>query len=330
MTIYDLAKITGYSSATVARALSGRGYCSDKAKQDIKTAAKKAHYNFNSQAQSLRSNKTNKIICCIPDICNPFYFLVIKGINEVLEKNHYVLMLYPTEKKVEKELQAVKLCQRKYADGVIMISFDFCKKNIDAIRESGIPTVLGNQYLDQKPDDNFDYIYVDHTHGMELAANHLLERGCKKILLVTGDLQKQTSHERSLGYIKALHEHGLREDPAYMIDGGYEKRQSAAAVEDFIRSGKPFDGIIAANDLSAAGALETLRNHNIKIPDEVKLVSFDNTDYATMASPSFTSIDMCQYELGECLASTLLERLAGRRYLKNTVLEPRLVKRQSS
>lgn len=330
MTIYDLAKITGYSSATVARALSGRGYCGKKTKEAIQEAAKKAHYNFNSQAQALRSNKTNKILCCIPDICNPFYFLMIKGITEVLEKNHYILMLYPTDKKIEKELEAINLCESKFADGIIMISFDFCKKNIEAIRRSKIPTVLGNEWLGQKPDDNFDYIYVDHTHGMGLATEHLIKKGCKNILLVTGNLKEQTSYERSLGYIKALKDNGMEPSSDYMIDGGYEKKKSEEALNSFIASNKPFDGIIAANDLSAFGVLTSLRDHNIGIPDPIKLVSFDNTDYATVASPSLTSIDMCQYELGECLAQTLLERLKGRHYVKNTVLEPRLIERQSS
>jgi len=330
MTIYDIAKITGYSSATVARALSGSGYCSKKAKATILEAAKNMKYNYNFQAKALRSQKTNKVLCCIPDICNPFYFRMIDGITKTLEKSGYLLMLYPTEKSLKKEIEAINLCRTKFCDGIILISFDFCPKNISAIRESGIPAVLGNRYLGQRSTDNFDYVYVDHILGMEIATEHLLEKGCKNIVLVTGNRQKQTSSERTEGYVKALSRHGLLPNDHYILNGGYDRETSQAAMETFLNSGLPFDGLIAGNDLSAYGIVEALQKRHLSIPKSARLVSFDNTDYATIASPSFTSIDMCQYELGTALATTLLERIGGRHVVKNTILKPALVQRQSS
>jgi DNA-binding LacI/PurR family transcriptional regulator len=330
MTIYDLARITGYSSATVARALSGKGYCSKKAKKEITETASKMNYCINSQAKALRSAKTSKILCCIPDICNPFYFRMIKGITETLEKKDYILMLYPTDKDLQKELSAIDLCRTKFCDGLILISFDFRNSNIQAIRSSGVPAVLGNRYLKQKASDNFDYVYVDHILGMELATKRLIEQGCKHIVLASGDLRTQTSSERAEGYRKALTEAHMEVDERYIINGNYEKNASFSAMEEFQKSGLPFDGIIAGNDLSAYGILEFAQKNNISIPSEVKLVSFDNTDYAVVSKPSLTSIDMRQYELGVSLATSLLERIEGRSFVKNTIINPCLVVRESA
>jgi len=331
MNIYDIAKLTGYSSATVARALSGHGYCSKKAKADILALALKMDYNPNSSAKALRSNRTDRILFCIPDICNPFYFRIIEGVTKVLEENGYFLMLYPTESSIEKELKALDLCSRKYCDGIIFISFDFNATNITAVRNLKHPVVLGNRYLEQKEDDNFDYVYVDHILGMEMATKHLLERGCKNVALVIGDVLLQTSRERSQGYIKALNDSGLKLDPRYILDGEYTNDGSRRAFGKFMEEKLPVDGVVAANDLSAYGIMEYCRNHNISIPKDIKLVSFDNTDYATASNPSLTSIDMCQYELGTALASTLIERLKdGRKTVKNITINPKLIIRDSS
>jgi len=330
MTIYDIAKITGYSSATVARALSGHGYCSAKAKQEVTEAAKANHYIFNSQARSLRSHKVNTIICGIPDICNPFYFQIIQGATEVMRQKGYMLILYPTEKAIEKELEAIQICQRKLAGGLILMSFNFCDENIRAIRESGIPTVLGNQYPGQKSNDSFDYCYVDHTLGMELATNHLLNKGCQNILLVTGSLKEQTTRERAKGYLKALADAGKNPNKDYMINGNYVRSDSKKAVDLFLKEKKPFDGVIAANDLSALGILDSLKEHHLSVPEQIKMVSFDNTDLATITNPPLTSIDMRQHDLGVSMAATLIERIEGRNGVKNTIIKPTLIERGSS
>lgn len=330
MTIYTIAKITGYSSATVARALSGKGYVSKDAKEKILQAAEKVGYRPNIQAKSLRSNKTYKVLCCIPDICNPFYFKMIKGINDVLAKEGYLLILCSSDKEKEKEINLINELKGKFADGLIMISFDFNADLIEAIRGCGVPTVLGNRCLLQKNNDCFDYVYVDHVKGMEIATNHLLDRGCKNILLLTGDLSSQTSSERANGYFKALKERNISLDYSYLLNGNYEEEASYKVTIKALDEGKKIDGIVAANDLSALGIMRALRDRNIRVPEDIKVASFDNTDYAIAISPSLTSIDMKQYELGVNLAKLVLDRISGRKVVKNALLLPELIKRSST
>ena len=330
MNIYDIARETGYSSATVARAFSGKGYCSKRAQEVIFAAAKRMNYKPNLSARELRSNKTSRILFCIPDICNPFYFKMIQGAFKVLEEKGYYAMLYATDQSLSKELNMIDLLERKYCDGIILISFDFCAENIAAIRASGRPVVLGNQYPEQKPNDNFDYVFVDHIYGMELATDHLIGRGCKNIVLVTGDIRTQTTRERVQGYKNSLTRAGMACDEAHILNGNYDTEGSEAAFAAYIEGGGECDGVIASNDLAAYGILKYCRRKGINVPADIKLVSFDNTEYAELSVPPLTSVDMCQYSLGEHLATTLLSRIDGRSEVKNVTLMPSLVVRGSS
>ena len=328
--IHDIARLTGFSATTVARALNNSGYCKDKTKQIILDTAKSLNYTPNLMAKSLKSNKTRRVLFCIPDICNPFYFRMIQGASRVMEENDYYIMLYNTEKSLAKELKALNLLQQKYCDGIILISFVLCEKNIGALRRIGMPAVLGNRVLDIKPDDPFGYIYVDHIRGMELATQHLLDKGCKNVLLMTGTLREQTSRERTEGYTRVLDRHNIPLDFDYIIDCSYTTDGAYKSFSEFMEKKLPVDGVIAANDLTAYGVLTYCHEKGIKIPDDIKLVSFDNTDYAVVSTPTLTSIDMCQYELGESMAKLLLDRILGNTNTENKTLTPTLIERESS
>ena len=248
----------------------------------------------------------------------------VDRVNEILDAQS------ATEKSLDNELHMIDLLSQKYCDGIILISFDFCDKNIAAIRASGRPVVLGNRYLGQKPEDCFDYVYVDHIYGMELATDHLIGVGCKNIALVTGDLKTQTTYERLQGYKNSLRRAGITCDEKNILNGRYDTEGSYLAFKQFIESGRTCDGVIASNDLAAYGILRYCREAGINVPHDLKLVSCDNTDYAELCMPSLSSIDMCQYELGKSLAETLLSRIEGRDEVLNVNLKPTLVIRQSS
>ena len=213
---------------------------------------------------------------------------------------------------------------------MIMVSIEFCAEIVPAIRESGCPVVLTNKYDGQVQGDNFDYIFVDHTYGMALATEHLLDVGCKNIAVVSGDVKEQTTRERLDGYIGTLKEHGLEYDASRVLDGQYNNDGAYRAFKQFIERGGRADGLIVSNDYAAMGILRFCHEAGIRIPEDLKLVSFDNTDYALCCVPTLTSVDMRQYEIGKYAAEVLLERIQGRRELRNIVMIPKLIKRQSS
>lgn len=331
MSIYKIAEITGYSPSVVARALRNTGYCSEKKRQHILEVAEQINYHPNQAAKSLRMNKTGQVLFCIPDICNPFYFQMIDGVLQVLERHGYNAMLFPSRKSILREKQMIERYQSHHYDGIIFVSFDFCQENIEAIRRAGVPTVLTNRYADQRPDDMFDYVFSDHQRGMHMAVEHLLSKGCRDIAVLTGDIAQQTSRERYDGYCQALRDHGMEVRPDYLLNGNYDTEQSYAAFAAFMATGKPVDGVVTSNDLAALGVLRYCREHEILIPEQIKIVSFDNTEYARITHPALTSIDLKQYDIGVAAAELLIERLEnGRTETKNCFLQPNLFERDST
>lgn len=330
MSIYKIAQITGYSASTVARALRNEGYCHEDTKKVILQAASEMGYRPNIAAKTLRNNKTQRVLFCIPDICNPFYFPMIQGASKVLESSGYYVMLINTEHSLDKEIETIRLFQEGYCDGMIFVSFDFNDKNIEEVNKVGVPTVLTNRYSIQPPDANFDYVYVDHVLGMKKATEHLISKGCKKILLVSGTLSEQTSKERAEGYFSALKENGIIVDKNLIINGNYSTEGAYNAIAQFSNNDNNYDGVIASNDLAALGILKYFKEKGIKVPQDKLLASFDNTDYASIISPQLTSVDMRQYDIGVQSATLLLERLNGRKEVKNINLEPNFIVRESS
>lgn len=331
MTIYDIAKALGYSPSTVARALSLRGYVSEKTRKEILDFAKKHEYQPNISAKTLRNNMSRKILFCIPDIYNPFYFQMIDGASNVLEENSYYTILYHTRSQLEKEISAVDLLNQKYCDGIILVSFDFSEKNISAIEASNKPVVLTNLYEKIKKDSNFDCVYVDHEKAMKIATQHLIDGGSKRILLLVGSDKQQTSRERLLGYKRGLEESGIPYDKSLIRDGKYTVEGGYKALKGAMKENLNFDAIITANDLMGVGVVQYLNENGISLTDNYKMVSFDNTDFARYNVPSITSVDLRQYLIGKNSAELLLERiLFGRKQSKIVRIEPKIIIRDSS
>ncbi len=330
--IYEISKITGFSPSTVSRALSNTGYCSEKTKKAIISAAEEIGFRPSSSARTLKSNRTNRILFCIPDICNPFYFDMIKGANNVFDQHNVNSMLCYTKHSLEEELKFIDLLMEHQGDGMIFVSFNFCDKNINAIQKSGRPTVLTNLFEapDHQP-NGFDCVYVDHTKAMYLATEHLIQQGHHNIALIIGTLTEQTGKERTAGFFSAMKKYGIDAGPENLFIGDYTKESGYLAAQSILSGDRRFTAIITANDLMVVGAVTACTEQGISIPHDLAIVSLDNTDFATAINPHITSVDMMQTAIGENAACLLMERIElERTYPKTVRLEPRLIVRDSS
>ncbi|HUC93895.1 MAG TPA: LacI family DNA-binding transcriptional regulator [Paenibacillus sp.] len=330
-TIYHIAERVGVSPSTVSRALSGRGYCGEKTKSKIIAAAKEMNYAPDSAAKMLKMRQTNKIIFAVPDICNPFYFDMINGINQVLEEHGYLLILFYTKHSLKEELKAIQNLKEKVADGMIMVSFNFGEENIRAINALRAPVVLTNKYVSPEGRDRFDYVYVDTYTGIKLATEHLIKQGIEKIGYIGGNLGEQTGYQRFCGYRDALLDSnlplvdGLVAESNYTESGGYLTANSMLERND-----RP-QGIVAANDLMAIGVMKACEEAGLRIPDDIAIVGMDNLDIASRVHPKLTSVSLMQEEIGRRAAQVLIDRLQGKpRSEGETKLLPRLVVRDSS
>lgn len=329
--IYDIGRETGLSPSTVARALSGRGYCSEKARKQVQEAAKKLNYVPVQAAKSLKSKITKKVMFCIPDIYNPYYFDMMREVNGVLEDNGYYMILAHTGHDVKKELEIVDSLKERFVDGMIILSFNFSDRLVEEIRSSGLPVVLTNHYDSYNDEENFDCAYVDYMKAAYIAAEHLIRKGHKRIGLLVGDIREQMGYERLDGYRKALQDYRLPFDEDLVVYSDFTKENGYQKFADYLdHGGLTMTGVVACNDLMGIGCIQACRERGIVIPEDLSIVTLDNTDYCSCAYPELTSVDMRQRQVGQNAAELLMERIRqGRKYTKMISLTPRLVERNS-
>lgn len=331
-TIYDIAKRTGLSASTVARALSGNGYCSKQAKEVVFKAAKEMNYVPVQAAKILKSKITKKVMFCIPDIFNPFYFGMIRGVNQVLEKYGYYTILVYTEHNRNRELNMIEALKERFVDGMIMVSFDFNEKMIAAMAESGLPVVITNLYESRNASASFDCVYVDHVRATNLAASHLIENGHRNIAYLGGSVKEQTGAERLKGYREALEAAGIGYNPALVIQSDYTRVGGEREFGKFIKreGAGAVTALVAANDLMGVGSLTYCMENGIRVPRDLSIVTLDNTEYCKCTYPRLSSVDMMQKQIGQNAAQALMERIQdGREYNKVVRLEPQLKNRDS-
>jgi DNA-binding LacI/PurR family transcriptional regulator len=329
-TIYDIAKEAGLSPSTVARALNGKGYCSKASKAKVEQIAKKLKYIPFQAAKSLRSKITQKVMLCIPDILNPYYFSMIKGVSHVLEKYGYYTILGYTGHDSEKELRLVESLKERFVDGLIMVSFDFNTKLLQAMYDSGMPVVITNYCGNQHFEQDFDQVYVDHTKAVYLAVKHCIEKGHRRIAFVGGSLHEQTGKERFSGYRKALEENNIMYSEDLILQSDFTLNGGHKTFRNFLETKKHFTAVVCCNDLMGIGCLNACKEAGLDIAKDYSLVTLDNTDYCICTTPKLSSIDMMQDKIGLNAANFLMEQiLSNRGYKKTMILTPYLVARDS-
>jgi LacI family transcriptional regulator len=330
-TIYKIAKQVGLSPSTVARALRGTGYCSPASRKIVLKAAAEADYTPTHAARMLKSKRSNKILFCIPDIYNPFYFRMIKGASDVLDTHGYFTVLCHTRHSIEEELRLIQALRERYGDGMILVSFNFTRRNVDAINASRMPVVLTNKYNSRGGSDTFDYVYIDTYKGIGLSTKHLVALGHRRIAYIGGDRSEQTGAERLAGYVDAMKAARLPLEDDYILSADYTREGGEKAGRRLLSLRKMPTAVVASNDLMAVGFMQACEAGGVRVPGQVSVVGMDNTDIATIVKPSLSSVIMREEDIGATAAALLIERIVeGRTDRKTVKLEPQLVVRQSS
>jgi LacI family transcriptional regulator len=328
-TIYEIAKEANVSPSTVARALRGTGYCSAEKRVKIRALAQRMGYVPNHAARSLKSKRSQKILFCIPDIYNPFYFRMIKGASEVLERFDYFPVLCHTKGDPQMELKMLRNLQEGYGDGMIFVSFDFNERNIAAVNESGCPVVLTNNYQSPAGSDTFDCVYVDTYEGIRIAAQHFIDRGFERIGYIGGNTKTQTGRERFSGFLRAMQDRALPINQHLFKVGDFSMDSGRSAMAELVRDGRLPQALVVANDLMAIGASQFCQENRIRIPQDMAVIGMDNSDLAVCLGLS--SIHMCEEELGKKAAELLMQRILHGSHEKLTIrLQPQLILRTSS
>ncbi|MBP1990848.1 LacI family DNA-binding transcriptional regulator [Paenibacillus eucommiae] len=337
ITIHDIAKMAGVSSATVSRVLGNSTYpVSAKLRDKIVKLAEEMHYIPNMIGKQLKTNNNMTIGVIIPTISNPFYASVMLGIEEVARKKGYHVLLGNSLQDGKIEEAYLTTLFEKQVKGFIISSISDNKKLLMNLIDLGLQVIA----IDQKIDlPEVQQIEFDYRRGGFIATSHLLEQGHRRIAYVSAPLNRPSRQSIYEGFLDAMQQAGAQDDEVLVqianeekeiYDGIYEFENGKALTANLMDLDQPPTAIFACNDLTAFGVMNELVARGLKVPDDVSVVGFDNIEYARMFTPALTTVKQPNYEMGKLACTMLLDKLndeAGDSM--DVLLQPKLIVRDS-
>lgn len=294
VTIRDVAKKAKVGVGTVSRVLNNSPAVSEETRKRVIEAIEELDFSPNPIAQQLSSGRTHAIAVTLPFLTYPSFVERLRGVQNALAQSKYQLVLYSAETPDHRDRQFEDLSRQTRSDGILIISIPLSETHARRFIKSGIPTVLVDIY---HPEMN--RVYVDDVYGGYLATKHLINLGHKKIGFISdiiqNDLNFVAMKNRLQGYKKALQEAGITINPRYQLEDHHGRPEASKMAEALLDSDDPPTAIFAASDTQAIGVLDTARNRNISVPEQLSVIGYDNirdSEYlnlTTIAQPLFES-----------------------------------------
>lgn len=325
-TITDVATDLGVSCSTVSRALSDAPGVSDKVRRRIMEYAKEIGYMPNSKVH--KKEESSRIVALIiGDIRNPFYAELAFYIQSILNEHGYMMMVFNTEYCVDKEMEILEFLKRFRFDGAIMMTTQVEKINSELERME-IPVVLVNRNLNSFQGD---MVLLDNFQAGYIAAMHLIELGHRRIGIVKGHMSSSASRQRYEGYCQAMRNYGydIREDDIYYSD--MKMKSGKLICQEFLQRDSRPTAMLIINDVTAMGFVSEYIARGYRVPEDLSVVSFDNTQFADWSRVPLTSIDQNVENMGKKAAEVMLNRIeTPQTETKRFILTPELVVRMST
>ena len=327
-TIRDVAKLAGVSSITVSRVINNSGYVSKATRERVEKAIKELNYVPNTLATSFRSNRTYTIALVVPDVTNPFWTTVARGVEDVAAEKDYSVILCNTDEDSAKESRYIEILLRRQVDGILIAPATDDGERLLPIRSQETPCVI----LDREVKHfNADVVRCDSVAGSRELTQHLLDIGHRRIAMISGPATVSTAEDRVEGYRRALQERGLTVDENLVKRGEYKQSSGYRLMREVMTDGLSPSAVFAANNFIAVGVMEAIREAGLRVPEDIALVCFDDLPQASLIYPFLTIVAQPAYEIGTTSAELLLEQLTGKTQRKEraVVLETELIIRES-
>ncbi len=317
ITIKDIARELGVSTSTVSKALKDSHEISESTKKRIKAFADFYHYKPNSLALKLRNQKTQVIGVIIPEIVHHFFSRVIQGIEKIANERGYNIMICVSNESYEKELLNIEMLANGSVDGLLISIAKETQKiqdfnHFNELLENNVPFVLFDRI---EKSIACDKIIIDDEGGAYKATKELLEKGRKKIALITTPDYVTVGKLRNNGYVKALKKFGLEKDPSLILkiekqDEDHEGIYKQIKKLIFVKN--PPDGIFAVNELYAALALRIAKERGLNVPDDIEIIGFTDGIISEFSSPSLTTVAQHGYTMGKHAVEMLINRIENK------------------
>lgn len=305
-TLRDVAQAAGVSKATAARVVSGsHDMVREQTRDRVMQAVERLGYERHAVAGSLRSARTMMIALSIPDITNPFWPEVARGVQDTVEAVGYTVVLMNNDWNSTREQNHLRRMRQKQFDGLIVNPT--ATLNSDLLKMDFPVVVLASG--DAYPD--FDTVSSDSAQASRLAVEYLISLSHTRIGLIAGPLRRRKSHTHRDTYVKVFKEHDLAVDPALILQTTFSQEGGFNAMQQFLAMPQRPTAIFAVNDIIALGALRAVHSAGLRVPNDMSIIGMDDIFAATTTFPPLTTIAKPKYEIGATAARFLLERIEG-------------------
>jgi DNA-binding LacI/PurR family transcriptional regulator len=309
VTMSDVAREAGVSMMTVSNVLNERRRVGERTRARVLAAVESLGYEVNLTARHLRAGRTDTVALIVPSF-HDYFGEVADKIAPLVEADGRHLVLERTSASPEQEMESLSVARLQLYDGVLLSVAGLDRDQLDRVRTAKPIVLLG----ERDAPDHFDHVRLANEDGARMATAHMIERGSRRILALgcTLDPEHMMTSDRRVGWERAHTAAGLPVDERYVVPiANYSSQDARIAVLDVIASGLPFDGVFAATDVIALGAISALAERGLRVPEDVQLAGFDNLDVSSFVPPGITSVDPNHQLVAEHAVGLLSRRMEG-------------------
>jgi DNA-binding LacI/PurR family transcriptional regulator len=326
-TIKEIARVAKFSPSTISRALNNHPRISTKTKEEILKLSKKMGYTPNLFARGLVKKKTFLIGLLVYDFCNPFYAELTRSVQDTAKELGYWVIQGSTDDDQDKANSLIDSMIKMGVEGIIFASCKLYDPSVEKLIDDHFPVVLLNRKLKK---DKGDYVVLDNKYGAYLIVNHLIHLGYKRIGMIGGHRNVSTNADRYRGYIKTLKEKGLEIDEDIIKHGFFSQETGFKFTKMMMGLLNPPKAIFCGDDYIALGSMKAMSELGLRVPDDVALVGFDDSEISSHPLIQLTTVSQNVQEMGRLGAKIIVEQIEGKsKSPQKILLEPHLIIRQS-
>jgi LacI family transcriptional regulator len=327
VTIKDLAQEVGLSCATVSRALNNHPRISQNTKERVLRAAQARGYRPNYFAKSLVKRKSSLIGLLVYDFRNTFYPALIRVIQDRAEDLGYWVIQGSTDDQLDKSESLITSMMNTGVDGLIIASARTDDSTVRNLFHEGFPVVLANRRIHN---DSGDYVVLDNEYGAYLAVSHLFKLGRRRIGMIRGPSFTSTGEERFKGYLKAIRDSGLPIEDGLVEEGYFREDVGYRLAKHLMSQSHSPDSILCGDDELAMGAMRALDDMGVKVPEDVALIGFDDSQLSSHPRIQLTTVSQDVVKMGTLAIEMLVRRIEGQSKIHERItLKPHLIIRKS-
>lgn len=328
ITIYDVAREANVSMATVSRVVNGNPNVKPATRKKVLEVIERLGYRPNAVARGLASKKTTTVGVIIPDISNPFFAELARGIEDIATMYKYNIILSNSDQNKDKELHLLNTMLGKQVDGIVFMGGNISEDHVAEFKKSPAPIVLAGSLEDsaQVPSVNIDYEQATFD-----AVNTFIEKGHKRIAMVVGPFHEPINKEKKLvGYKKALESAGIPVDEDLIVEGDYTYDSGIEAFDKLVELSEKPTAIFVGSDEMAVGVVHGAQDKGFNVPEDFEVISSDNTRISLMVRPQLTTVIQPLYDIGAVAMRLLTKYMNKEKVSEHTVVLPHRIELRSS